>query len=89
MPPPESHKTLKPEQIALVKEWIAQGAAWQPHWSLIAPQRSAEPQVKDSAWIKNPVDRFILSKLEAAGLKPAAQADAHALIRRVLFGSGG
>ncbi|MFZ2281543.1 MAG: DUF1553 domain-containing protein [Prosthecobacter sp.] len=83
MPPPESHKTLKPEQIALVKEWIAQGASWQPHWSLIPPQRSAEPQVKDSAWIKNPVDRFILSKLEAAGLKPAAQADAHALIRRV------
>ena len=83
MPPPESHKTLKPEQIALVKEWIAQGAPWQPHWSLIAPQRSTLPQVKDSAWVKNPVDRFILAKLEAAGLKPAAQADAHALIRRV------
>ena len=83
MPPPESHKTLKPEQIALVKEWIAQGAPWQPHWSLIAPQRSALPQVKDSAWVKTPIDRFVLAKLEAAGLKPAAQADAHALIRRV------
>ena len=83
MPPPDSHKKLKPEQIALVKEWIAQGAPWQPHWSLIQPQRSAQPQVKDSAWVKNPVDRFILAKLEAAGLKPAPQADAHALIRRV------
>ena len=83
MPPPESHKTLKPAQIALVKEWIAQGAPWQPHWSLIQPRRSTQPQVKDSAWVKTPVDRFILAKLEAAGLKPNAQTDAHALIRRV------
>jgi hypothetical protein len=83
MPPPDSHKKLKPEQIALVKEWIAQGAPWQPHWSLIQPQAVPPPQVKDSAWVKTPVDRFILAKLEAAGLKPNAQAEAHALIRRV------
>ncbi|WP_395745287.1 DUF1553 domain-containing protein [Prosthecobacter sp.] len=83
MPPPDSHKTLKPEQIALVKEWIAQGAPWQPHWSLIAPHKAPLPAVKDSAWVKTPVDRFILSKLEAIGLTPAAQAEDHALIRRV------
>lgn len=83
MPPPEAHKELKPAQIALVKEWIAQGAPWEAHWSLIPPRRTPEPQVKDAAWIKNPVDRFILAKLESAGLKPAPQADAHALIRRV------
>lgn len=83
MPPPDSHKTLKPQQIALIKEWIAQGAPWQPHWSLIPPQKVPLPAVKDSAWVKTPVDRFILSKLEAAGLKPAAQAEDHALIRRV------
>lgn len=83
MPPPESHKTLKPEQIAKVKAWIEQGAPWQPHWSLIAPQKAAEPAVKDSAWVKTPVDRFVLSRLEAMGLKPAAEADAGALIRRV------
>jgi hypothetical protein len=83
MPPPESHKELKPAQVALIKEWIAQGAPWQPHWSLIQPQRSAEPTVKNASWAKTPVDRFVLSKLEAAGLKPAPEADAHALIRRV------
>lgn len=83
MPPPESHKTLKPEQIALIKEWIAQGAPWQPHWSLIAPKKAALPAVKDSAWVKTPVDRFILSRLEATGLTPAPQAEDHALIRRV------
>ncbi len=83
MPPPESHKELKPAQVALIKEWIAQGAPWQPHWSLIQPQHAAEPTVKDASWAKTPVDRFVLSKLEAAGLKPAPEADAHALIRRV------
>lgn len=83
MPPPESHKTLKPEQIAKVRAWIEQGAPWQPHWSLIAPKKAAQPEVKDKAWVKTPVDLFVLSKLEAAGLKPAAEADAGALIRRV------
>ena len=83
MPPPEAHKELKPAQIALVKEWISQGAPWEAHWSLIPPRRAPEPQVKDASWVKNPVDRFILAKLESAGLKPAPQADAHALIRRV------
>lgn len=83
MPPPESHKTLKPEQIAKVKLWIEQGAPWQPHWSLIAPKKAELPVVKDEAWVKTPVDRFVLSKLEAVGLKPAPQADDRALIRRV------
>lgn len=83
MPPPESHKTLKPEQIAKVKAWIEQGAPWQPHWSLIAPKKAPQPEVKDKAWVKTPVDRFVLSKLEAAGLKPAEEAEAGALIRRV------
>ncbi|HBJ84000.1 MAG TPA: hypothetical protein DDZ88_09055, partial [Verrucomicrobiales bacterium] len=83
MPPPEAHKTLKPAEIAKVKAWIEQGAPWQPHWSLIAPQKASLPTVKDSAWVKNPVDRFILAKLEAIGLKPAPEADARALIRRI------
>jgi mono/diheme cytochrome c family protein len=83
MPPPESHKTLKPAEIAKIKAWIEQGAPWQPHWSLIAPQKAPLPAVKDSAWVKTPVDRFILAKLEAAGLKPAPEADARALIRRI------
>ncbi len=83
MPPAESHKELKPEQIEKIKAWIAEGAPWQPHWSLIAPERSALPAVQDSAWVKNPVDRFVLSKLEAAGLKPAPEADRRSLARRV------
>lgn len=83
MPPPESHKELKPDQIAKVKAWIEQGAPWQPHWSLIPPTRAAEPVVINTAWVKTPVDRFVLAKLEEAGLSPAPEADARALIRRV------
>lgn len=83
MPPPESHKELKPVEIAKIKQWIEEGAPWQPHWSLIKPERSPEPTVKDSAWVKNPVDRFVLSKLEAMGLKPAPEAEAHTLVRRI------
>ncbi len=83
MPPPESHKALKPDQIAKVKAWIEQGAPWQPHWSFIAPKKVALPVVKDSRWVKTPVDSFILAKLEATGLKPAPEADARTLIRRI------
>jgi len=83
MPPPESHKTLKPAQIALVKAWIAQGAPWQPHWSLIKPERAPLPIVKSTAWVKTPVDHFVLSKLEELQLTPAPEAAAQALIRRV------
>lgn len=83
MPPPESHKELKPEQISKIKAWIEEGAPWQPHWSLMKPERAPEPEVKNSAWVKTPVDRFVLAKLENAGLQPAPEADAAALIRRV------
>ena len=83
MPPPESHKELKEHEIALLKAWIAQGAPWQPHWSFIPPVKAPLPEVKDAAWAKNPVDRFILARLEQAGLKPEPEADARSLIRRV------
>jgi hypothetical protein len=83
MPPPESHKELKPAQVAMIKAWIEQGAPWQPHWSLIPPQKPVVPVAKDKAWVKTPIDNFVLSKLEAKGLKPAPEADAHALVRRI------
>jgi mono/diheme cytochrome c family protein len=83
MPPPETHKTLKPAEIAAVKSWIEQGAPWQPHWSLIAPTRPALPSVAAKQWVKTPVDAFVLQKLEAEGLSPAPGAEAHTLVRRI------
>ncbi|MBL9200696.1 MAG: DUF1549 domain-containing protein, partial [Opitutaceae bacterium] len=77
MPPPEAHKTLKPEQVAVLRRWIAEGAEYQEHWAFIAPKR---PEVPAAG---NPIDAFIRAKLASAGLKPAPEADRRALIRRV------
>ncbi|MBC7817684.1 MAG: DUF1549 domain-containing protein, partial [Planctomycetaceae bacterium] len=83
MPPPATKKTLTAKQKELLKKWIASGAEYQPHWSFIAPVRPALPKVKNEAWAKNPIDRFVLAKLEAVGLTPAAEADRRTLARRV------
>ncbi len=84
MPPPESHKDLKPEQKELVKRWIAEGASWQPHWSFVKPERPTLPEVPDAgSQAANPIDRFVLARLKAVGLTPAPEADRHTLIRRV------
>jgi len=83
MPPPETHKKLKPEQVAQIRTWIEQGAPWQPHWSLLPPVAVTPPTNKDTGWAKNPIDRFVLARLEKAGLAPAPEADARTLIRRL------
>ncbi len=83
MPPPKSRHVLQPPQIALFRRWIAQGAPWQPHWSLIKPERPPLPAVKNVSWSRNPVDRFVLAKLESSHLTPAEAADPRALVRRV------
>ncbi|MDR3632287.1 MAG: DUF1553 domain-containing protein [Isosphaeraceae bacterium] len=83
MPPPATKKSLSAEQKERLKRWIASGAEYQPHWSLIAPKRPTPPAVKNEAWIRNPIDRFILAKLEEAGLGPAAEADRRTLARRL------
>jgi hypothetical protein len=83
MPPAASHRSLTPAQIARIKLWIDQGAAWQEFWAYKAPVQAAPPQVRDAAWVRNPIDRFILAKLEAKGLTPAPQADRRTLLRRV------
>jgi hypothetical protein len=85
MPPPEAHKTLKPEQIALLREWVKQGAVYEQHWSFIAPKAQSVPQVKQKEWVRNAIDNFILDRLEKEGLTPSPEADKRALIRRVTY----
>ncbi len=70
MPPPKTHKVLTDEQKAILKRWIEDGAEYQPHWSLIPAKDEAPPVVKGADWVRNPIDNFILAKLEEAGLKP-------------------
>ena len=83
IPPPETKKTLSARQRDVLKRWIAQGAEYQLHWSLIAPVRPAIPQVSQPAWVRNPIDAFVLAKLDALKLKPADEADRRTLARRV------
>ena len=60
MPPPESHKKpLKPDEIALIKKWIEQGAPYEEHWSFLPPTRPEPPGI---AWGNSPLDRFIAVK---------------------------
>ncbi len=83
MPPLKTGKVLTARQIELFRRWIDQGAKWQKHWSFLPPERPPVPAVKDVAWPRNPMDSFILSRLEREGLKPSPEASREAWIRRV------
>ncbi len=83
MPPPKSGKKLSEKQIALVKAWIEQGAKWNSHWAFEAPKRQPLPNVKGAGWVRNPIDLFILARLESEGLKPSPTADRVTSLRRV------
>jgi hypothetical protein len=74
---------LPPQQIALLREWIKQGAKWEDHWAFVAPKPQSLPAVKQSAWARQPLDRFILARLEKEGLAPSPEADKASLLRRV------
>jgi mono/diheme cytochrome c family protein len=83
MPPADSGKTLTPEQIEILRKWIAEGAEIRQHWSFIAPTRPPLPEVKNQAWVRNPIDAFILARLEREGLSPSPPAAANTLLRRL------
>ncbi len=83
MPPVSSNRTLTAQEIQTLTEWVRQGAKWESHWSFIAPVRPQLPKVKNSAWPKNPIDYFVLARLEQAGLQPSPEADRTTLLRRV------
>jgi Protein of unknown function (DUF1549)/Protein of unknown function (DUF1553)/Planctomycete cytochrome C len=95
---PKGDEPLPPEKIELLRRWINDGANWpdtaanlksqisnpqSAHWAFVAPQRPTLPAVKNAAWVKSPVDRFILATLEQKGLAPAPEADKATLIRRL------
>ena len=70
MPPPTSKLKVSQEEIALITRWIEEGAQWEQHWAFLPPTRPPLPAVDNQAWPRNEIDRFILARLEAAGLQP-------------------
>ncbi len=86
MPPPDSKKPpLTPEQIGLIRRWIAQGAKYEMHWAYVRPMRPSLPEAGDREWPINTVDCFIARGHARHGLKPAAEADRRTLLRRLSF----
>ncbi len=83
MPPKEAGDRLKPAQVELLKKWIAQGAEYTPHWAFIKPKNLPLPKVKTSQWVRNPIDAFVLARLEKEGIPASAEADRATLIRRL------
>ncbi len=83
MPPPATKKPLTSEQKKLLRLWIEQGAEYAQHWAFIPVRRPQLPEVARKAWPRNPIDDFVLHRLEAAGLAPAPEADRGTLLRRV------
>jgi hypothetical protein len=85
MPPVDSHRELSAEQKEILRRWIAEGAEYEKHWSFIPPVKAELPQVSDAAWVQNEIDRFVMARLDAEGLKPSPEADRRMLIRRLSF----
>ena len=83
MPPPKTGKSLTASEKQALRDWVAQGAKYQTHWAFQTPARPPLPKVKNASWVRNPIDRFILARLEATGLKPAPEADRATLVRRL------
>ena len=70
-------------QIALIKRWILEGASWDQHWSFAAIKEAPTPLVKNPSWVRSPLDRFVLARLESQGLSPAPEADKRTIARRL------
>ncbi len=83
MPPPDSkHGRLTDAEVELIRRWIREGAEFQPHWAFAPLNTAAPPEVKAAAWVNNPIDNYVLAKLEATGIAPSPEADRAVLARR-------
>jgi len=81
MPPPDKGQPLAPEQVALLRQWIAEGAHYAEHWSYTPIVRPAVPEA-DPQLVSNPIDAFLLDELSKVGLSFSPAADLHRLARR-------
>jgi hypothetical protein len=83
MPPPSFKLELTPDEVLRIGKWIDQGAVYKPHWAFVPPVKRPIPEVENKKWPLNEIDYFILSKMEAQGLKPSESADPERLLKRI------
>ena len=85
MPPPDSNRILSSEQKKILEQWILEGAKFEKHWAFVAPEQKMPPKVKQVEWVRNPVDSFVLQKLEENNLTPSPEARKETLVKRIYF----
>lgn len=83
MPPAHTKNPLTAAEKQILKRWVATGAEYRPHWAFVAPKPAPLPAVKLKSWPRNPIDNYVLARLEKEGLKPSPEADRYTLLRRV------
>jgi len=83
MPPADEPRQLTEDEIALLRRWLAEGGSYQGHWAFEKPGRPPLPHVQQRLWVRNPVDRFVLARLESNQLQASPQADPRTLVRRL------
>ena len=83
MPPPDSHLKLSADEKALLKRWIVEGAEYKSHWSFIPVAEVTPPKPRNASWVRNPIDAFVLSRLEREQISPAPPASREILVRRL------
>ncbi len=83
MPPVKANRTLSKDQIEILTRWVKQGAPWGKHWAFEKPVQEDPPKVADEKWCRNPIDRFVLARLEKQGIQPSVEASRETLLRRI------
>jgi len=82
MPPVHTGHAITPQELSALRSWIAAGAKWEKHWAFLPPRTPALPKVSNAAWVRNPIDAFVLERLDREGLRPSPEAGKEALLRR-------
>ncbi len=83
MPPADSGRKLSPAEVKVLSRWVSEGANYARHWSYLKPERPAVPPQSDPRWAQNPIDAFVMERLQREGLTPLGEADRHTLVRRL------
>ncbi|MBM4105799.1 MAG: DUF1549 domain-containing protein [Phycisphaerae bacterium] len=82
---PPQGEGLSPREVAVLRRWIEEGATYNEAWSWRAIVPTATPPVADESWASDPLDRFVLARLESRGVRPAPRAEPRELLRRVSY----
>jgi len=85
MPPAETGKKVMPQQVAILRQWIAEGANYATHWSFVPPVAPTVPGLGESKGARNEIDAFVRARLRQENQRPAREADRATLLRRVAF----